>query len=233
MFAEKKMFDDFMIRALLGGIGVAIAAGPLGSFVVWKRMAFFGDALSHSALLGVAMGFVIGLNPSVGIIVLSVLFSLLIVALQEQRSYSSDTLLGIMAHSTLAIGLVVISFFKDLRVDLVSFLFGDILAATNNDLYIIYGGLVVSLGVLYFLWKPLLLSTLSQDLAKVEGVNIYLVRTVFMLLLSLFVALSIKVVGVLLITSMLVIPAATARAFSKTPEKMEVIESLVGVVSVI
>jgi zinc transport system permease protein len=225
--------DDFFIRAMLGGIGVALAAGPLGSFVVWKRMAFFGDALAHSALLGVALGFALGISHIFGVILVAALFSIVIVSLQKQRSYSSDTLLGIMAHSSLAFGLVVVSFIDKVRVDLMSFLFGDILAVSTNDIIFIYAGAIVSLLMLSLMWRPLLLSTLSEDLARVEGVNVDLMRFKFMLLVSLLVALSIKIVGILLVTSLLIIPAATARNFSKTPERMAVIAGLVGILAVI
>ena len=227
------MLDDFLVRAMLAGVGVAIAAGPLGSFVVWKRMAFFGDALSHSALLGVALSFVLGINHIFGIIFIAALFSLIIVTLQKQKSYSSDTLLGIMAHSALAIGLVTISFVDEIRVDLMSFLFGDILATDKIDILWIYSGTIISLLVLWRMWKPLVLTTLNRDIAKVEGVNVDLVRLQFMLLISLLVALSIKIVGILLVTSLLIIPAATARRFSTTPEGMAVIASIIGVISVV
>jgi zinc transport system permease protein len=227
------MIDDFLIKALIGGIGVALAAGPLGSFIVWKRMAFFGDALAHSALLGVALGFALGINQLFGVVLIAALFSFIIVSLQKQRSYSSDTLLGIMAHSSLALGLVVVSFIDKVRVDLMSFLFGDILAISTNDIIFIYIGAGVSIAMLYMMWRPLLLSTLNQDLAKVEGVNVDLVRLKFMLLVSLLVALSIKIVGIMLVTSLLIIPAATARKFSHTPERMAVVAAIIGCLSVV
>ncbi len=227
------ILDDFIIRAMIGGIGVAIAAGPLGSFVVWKRMAFFGDAISHSALLGVALGYILGINHIIGVVILAVLFSFFVAHLQKQRSYSSDTLLGIMAHSALAIGLVTVSFIDNVQVDLMSFLFGDILATDMKDILFIYTGVIISMGVLASMWRPLLLSTLNQDLAKVEGVNVDLVRFKFMLLISLLVALSIKIVGILLVTSLLIIPAATARRFSQTPEGMAIKASFIGSLAVI
>jgi zinc transport system permease protein len=227
------MLDDFFVRAIIGGIGVALAAGPLGSFIVWKRMAFFGDALAHSALLGVALGFALGINQVFGVVLVAALFSVVIVSLQKQRSYSSDTLLGIMAHSSLALGLVVVSFIDKVRVDLMSFLFGDILAIGVNDIVFIYVGALGSIAILATMWRPLLLSTLNQDLAKVEGVNVDLVRFKFMLLVSLLVALSIKIVGIMLVTSLLIIPAATARKFSHTPERMAVVAGFIGVLSVI
>jgi zinc transport system permease protein len=227
------MLDDFFIRAIIAGIGVAIVAGPLGSFVVWNRMAFFGDSLAHSALLGVSLAFAFNVHHILGIIISASIFSLIIVCLQKNRSYSSDTLLGIVAHSSLALGLVVISFFDSVRIDLMSFLFGDILATNKTDIIIIYTGLIFSLLVLKKIWRPLLLITINHDMAKVEGVNVQHSRFIFMLLMSLLVALSIKVVGILLVTSLLIIPTAAARRFSLTPEKMAVIASIIGCVSVI
>lgn len=226
------MLDDFIIRALLAGAGVAAIAGPLGSVVVWKRMAFFGDALAHSALLGIALSFWLGIHHIIGIVVLATLFSFLIGSLQKHHSFSNDTLLGIMAHGALATGLVVISFIDGARISLMSFLFGDILATGIDDIMWIYVGVTLGLGMLAFIWKPLLLSTINQDLAQVEGVNTHRIRLQFMLLVSLLVALSIKIVGVLLVTSLLVIPAATARQFAKTPERMALIASLAGMTSV-
>lgn len=227
------MPDDFMIKAALAGIGVAIAAGPLGSFIVWKRMAFFGDALAHSALLGIALGFVLGINHVVAIVVLAAIFSYFIVGLQRQRSYSSDTILGIMAHGALAVGLVTVSFVNSISVSLESFLFGDILATSQNDIYLIYAGAGGALAALCYIWRPLLLSTINQDLAKVEGVNVDVTRFIFMLLISLLVALSIKIVGILLVTSLLIIPAATARKFANTPERMAIIASFIAILSVL
>ncbi|MDG4547572.1 MAG: iron chelate uptake ABC transporter family permease subunit [Rickettsiales bacterium] len=229
---EIKMLDDFLIRAIIAGTGVALAAGPLGSFLVWNRMAFFGDSLAHSALLGVAIAFIFNVHHILGIVISASVFSLLIVSLQKNRSYSSDTMLGIVAHSALASGLVVVSFFDGIRVNLMSFLFGDILATDLNDIILIYTGLIISLSVLYKIWRPLLLTTINYDMAKVEGVNVDVIRLIFMLLISLLVALSIKIVGILLVTSLLIIPAATARKFSNTPERMVLAASCVGTMSV-
>jgi len=229
---EIKMLDDFLIRAIIAGTGVALAAGPLGGFLVWNRMAFFGDSLAHSALLGVAIAFIFNVHHILGIVISASVFSLLIVSLQKNRSYSSDTMLGIVAHSALASGLVVVSFFDGIRVNLMGFLFGDILATDLNDIMLIYAGLMICLAVLCKIWRPLLLTTINYDMAKVEGVNVDVIRLIFMLLISLLVALSIKIVGILLVTSLLIIPAATARKFSNTPEKMALVASCIGTMSV-
>lgn len=223
----------FFIYALLGGIGVAVISGPLGSFIVWKRMAYFGDAMSHSALLGIALGFLTHINITLGIVIIAVMFSFVLAYFQRQRTFSSDTILGILAHSSLAIGLVVLSQMKHIRVDLMGYLFGDILAIGLQDILIIYAYMAAALCVMYILWQNILLTIIQPDLAKVEGINTERTRLILMLLIAVFVALSIKIVGVMLVTAMLIIPAATARKFSKTPENMVVFASITGVTAVV
>lgn len=224
--------DDFLFRALLGGIGVALAAGPLGSFVVWRRMAYFGDTLAHSALLGVALGVLLGISETIGVMVLCVLLAVLLVLLERQRLLASDTLLGIFAHTALSLGLVALAFLETVRVDLVSYLFGDILAVSTSDLYWIWGGGTLALLLLAWIWRPLLALTVHEELARVEGVPVTRVRLGFMILIALVIAVAMKVVGVLLITSLLIIPAAAVRRFARTPEAMAGLASLAGCIAV-
>jgi zinc transport system permease protein len=232
MRREAGGMDDFVLRALLGGFGIALIAGPLGALVVWRRMAFFGDALSHSALLGVSLGFVFGINISLGIALVCLAVALLLALLQDRMRLASDTLLGIFAHSTLSIGLVAIAFMEGVRVDLMGYLFGDILAVSAMDLLWIYGGGIVVLGTLIALWRPLLAVTIHEDLARVEGVPVEWMRLAFVLLIAITIAAAMKIVGVLLITSLLIIPAATARRFAHTPEQMACIAALIGAAAV-
>jgi zinc transport system permease protein len=224
--------DDFVIRALLGGLGLAAVAGPLGSFVVWRRMAFFGDALAHSALLGIALGFLFKIDLTIGVVAVCVLLAVLLTVLQRRTRLAGDTILGIFAHSSLAFGLVVVSFMDRLRVDLISFLFGDILAITPLDLAWIYGGGAVILFALTRLWQPMLSLTVHEDLARVEGVPADKVRLAFVLLLALVIAIAMKIVGVLLITALLIVPAAAARSFARSPEQMAALAALIGAVAV-
>ena len=226
------MLDDFFIRALLGGIGVALLAGPLGCFIVWRRLAYFGDTLSHSALLGVAMALLLDMNITVTVFIISVVVSMLLIFLQRRASLSSDALLGLLAHSTLAVGLVVLAFMTWVRVDLMGFLFGDILAITVGDIAIIWGGGLVVLALVSFIWKPLLASTVSYEIAVAEGLRPDLANFLFMVLMAGVIAISMKIVGVLLITALLIIPAATARRFSGNPEIMAVMASILGAASV-
>ncbi len=223
---------DFFVRALLGGIGVALVTGPLGCFVVWRRMAFFGDSLAHGALLGVAIGVAAGIDVNIAILAVCVGLALFLLGLERQKRLAADTLLGILAHGTLALGLVAASLVKGARIDLMGYLFGDVLAITIGDLYWIYGGGLVVLLVLGAFWRPLLALAVHAELARAEGVPVRAARLVFMLLVALTVAIAMKIVGVVLVTALLIIPAATARRFAATPEMMAILASLAGAISV-
>jgi len=225
--------DDFLLRALLAGLAVVLIAGPLGVFIIWRRMAYFGDTLSHSAILGVALGFLLSINVNIGILISTVLVAVLLILAQRQKQLGSDTLLGIMAHSALSLGLVLISFVEGVRVDIDSWLFGDILTVSWNDLGLIAIGASVVLVVLALIWKPLLSLTVHEELARVEGVNVPLISTVYTLLIAILVAISMKIIGALLITSLLIIPAATARRFSHSPEAMAVFSVILGALAVV
>ena len=226
------MFDDFFVRAIIAGVGLAITAGPLGCFVVWRRMAYFGDTMAHSALLGVALSLLLNVNLLISVFVVAVVVSLLLIALQRRGGLSADALLGILSHATLAIGLVLVSFMYWVRIDLISFLFGDILAVTEADIDLIWGGGILVLLALVNIWRPLLASTVSSEVAEAEGLQPEKTRLYFMLLMALIIAIAMKVVGIMLITSMLIIPAATARRFSSTPEVMAIVASGLGVIAV-
>ena len=227
------MLDDFFSRAILAGIGVALTVGPLGCFIVWRRMAYFGDTMAHSALLGVALAFLFQINLMAGVFLVASLVSIALLLLQRRGALSTDALLGILSHSTLALGLVMVAFMSWVRVDLMGFLFGDILAVSRADIAFVYGGGAIILAIMAWLWKPLLASTVNDELAEAEGMAPERARFVFMLLMALVIAISMKIVGVLLITSLLIIPAATARRFSSTPEMMAVLASLIGVAAVV
>ena len=227
------MLDDFFVRALLGGIGVAIVAGPIGCFILWRRLAYFGDTLSHSALLGVAMALLLELNITLSVFIICLIVSLLLLLLQKRASLSSDSLLGLLAHATLAVGLVVLAFMTWVRVDLMGFLFGDILAVSKDDITLIWlGGLVVLAG-LVSIWRRLFAATVNYDLAKAEGAKPDFTNFIFMALVAAVIAVSMKLVGVLLITALLIIPAATARRFSTSPEHMAIMAAVIGSLSVI
>lgn len=227
------MLDDFFLRALLAGVGLALTTGPLGCFIVWRRMAYFGDTMAHSALLGIALSLFFEVNLLLSVFLVATLISMLLIVLQKRGALSADALLGILSHSTLAIGLVMVAFMSWVRVDLISFLFGDILAVTVSDLQLIWGGGILVTFALIRLWRPLLAGTVSPELAEAEGMQPEKARFLFMLLMAVVIAIAMKIVGILLITSLLIIPAATARRFAGSPEGMAVMASLIGALAVI
>ncbi len=221
------MLDDFMIRAALAGLGVAIAAAPLGCFVVWRRMAYFGEATAHAAVLGVALALALSL-PILPAVILAALTMAWAVTLLRGRGYGMDTLLGVMAHTALAAGLVAVSLLSDVRLDLMGFLFGDILAVSKQDLGVIWGGAAAVVALMAWRWSPLLLATLNPDLARAAGIDPRREELWLTLSLALVVAVAIKVVGVLLIAALLVIPAAGARGLVRTPEAMAMGAGAIG-----
>ena len=227
------MLDDFFTRAIVAGIGVALITGPLGCFIVWRRLAYFGDTLSHSALLGVALAILFEVNITLAVFAVSVLVSAALVLLQRRAALSADALLGLLAHATLAIGLVVLSFMTWVRIDLMGFLFGDILAVSKFDIVLIWAGGAVCLAILAMIWRRLFAGTVSPELAEAEGMAPDQANAVFMILLAAVIAISMKIVGVLLITAMLIIPAATARRFASGPEQMAVLSALIGTAAVV
>ena len=224
------MLDDFMMRATLAGIGVALAAAPLGCFVVWRRMAYFGDATAHAAILGVALSLALSISVFAGAMVVALLMALT-VNLLTGRGYAMDTLLGVLAHSALAFGLVAVSFISGIRIDLMAYLFGDILAVSRMNLGVIWGGAALVVALIGWRWSALLTATLNEDLAYASGNDPKREQLVLTLALAITVAVAIKVVGVLLIAAMLIIPAAAARPLSRTPESMALVAAGIGSVS--
>ena len=226
------MLDDFLVRAILAGLGVALAAAPLGCFVVWRRMAYFGDATAHAAILGVALSLALSVSVFVGALVVSLLMALT-VSFLSGRGYAMDTLLGVLAHSALAFGLVAVSFLSGIRIDLMAYLFGDLLAVSHSDLAVIWSGAVLVVLLMSWRWSALLTSTLNADLAHASGIDPKREQLVLTLALAIVVAVAIKVVGILLIAALLIIPAAAARPLSSTPERMAVIAAGIGALAIL
>ena len=224
---------DFFYYAILSGVGLALVAGPLGSFIVWRRMSYFGDTLAHSALLGIAIGLMTGSNPQLSIIVSCLLLALLLTVLDRRPSLSSDTLLGILAHSSLAVGVLVLALSRSQRVNLEAYLFGELLTVAGNDVLWILLVIAVVAALLFRFWNDLLSITIHAELAEIEGLNVSRLNLLLIMLMALTIAISMKIVGVLLITSLLIIPPAAARHLAKTPEKMALLASGIGVFSVI
>ncbi|MDA0148042.1 zinc ABC transporter permease subunit ZnuB [Vibrio sp. LaRot3] len=224
---------EFLLPSIIAGLGIALIAGPLGSFVVWRKMAYFGDTLAHASLMGLALGFLLDINLYLALVICCLALAVILVTLQKQQLVATDTLLGILAHSALSLGLVAVSFLDNVRIDLMSYLFGDLLAVSPTDLIFIYSGAVAVAIVLAIFWRPLLSTTVNEDLAAVEGHNTDLMRLILMLLVGMVIAVGMKFVGALIMTSLLIIPAATARRFAQTPEQMALIASVIGSIAVL
>ncbi|MGI9305972.1 MAG: metal ABC transporter permease [Gammaproteobacteria bacterium] len=224
--------EPFIIRAALAGIGVAVVAGVLGCFVVWRRMAYFGDALAHGALLGVALALLADFPAQLGIFAAGAVFSFLLVWLRRQKRLATDVLLGILAHAALAAGIVAASL-SGAQFDLHAYLFGDILFVSDADLLWLGGGGALALALLAARWTQLTLLAVDEDIAAAEGVNPFRANLLLTLLVALSVALSVRIIGVLLITALLIIPAATARPFAGSPAGMALLSAALGVLAVI
>ncbi len=226
------MIDDLLIRSALAGFGVSLIAAPLGCFIIWQRMSYYGSTIAHSGLLGVALGFLLAINLNIAIIVVGLALSVFLMLLQKQKLLPADSLLGILAHAFLAAGLIAASFIPDQRLDLMSYLFGDILAITTQDILWIFITAIISLSILIWHWDKILMLSIHEELAQAEGINTEKTRFIFMVLISMTVALAMKVVGILLITAMMIIPAATARPFCNSPEKMAFLSFFVACMAI-
>lgn len=226
------MIIDFFLHAMLAGVMLAVIAAPLGCFVVWRRMSYFGDAVAHSALLGVVLGVSFDIPLLLAIVPVAVLMALLLNKLESGTRLSTDTLLGILAHIGLALGVTLLALTPHITVDLMAYLFGDILAVSSDDLMAMYILASMILFLLWLYWKPLVMMTVSEELARVRGVNIERYRLLLMLMIAVTVAVSLKLVGLLLITSMLILPAAIARYYSRSPLQMVVLAVFVALIAI-
>lgn len=224
---------DFIVYALAAGIGLAMVSGPLGAFIVWRRMSYFGDTLAHSSLLGIALGIMLDINPQLSIIFSCLLFAGILTLLDRKPSISTDTLLGILAHSTLALGIVMLALTGSVRINLEAYLFGALLTIGVGDLIWVLSVVALSGCVLFIFWNRFLAITVHSELARIEGLNVSRLNLLLVLLVALTIAVSMKIVGVLLITSLLIIPPAAARRLSQSPEQMAFFASLIGAVSVV
>lgn len=224
--------DDFLVRALLAGLAIAITAAPLGTFVVWRKLAYFGDATAHSALLGVSLGVMLAAPPMLGVAAVALAVALTVTLAGTRKGYSADTMLGVFSHASLATGLVLAATLPGLRIDLLETLLGDILAVTWRDVVVIWLGAAAIVAVIAWSWRDLLNATFSPELMVAEGGSERRNQLVLNISLALFVALSMQLVGVLLITAILILPAAAARPLARSPEQMAVLAGAVGTLSV-
>jgi len=227
--------DSFILYALAAGIALALVVGPLGSVVVWRRMAYFGDTLAHAALLGVALSIAAEQLPMLGVGLIGVAIAALLFWLEKQRDLSTDTLLGILSHSALALGLIVLSVVQaqGFNINLMSYLFGDLLAVGGFDLVLMYSSVLIILLVFSQILSPLISISVNEELARIDGVAVEKIRFIFMILLALVIAVALKVVGILLITALLIIPAATARLYSRSPRQMVMVAVVLAMAAVV
>jgi zinc transport system permease protein len=223
----------FMQRALWGGVILGVLGGWLGSFAVLRQLSFFSHTVGHAALLGIVLGVLLNLDPTLTLLPFTVLFGLGVIYLIDQTDLWSDTVLNIVFSASLASAVIALSFVKSYQGNLMNLLFGDILAIRSTDLglsLVVLVVAIVSLGLT--LWAQTLL-TLHEEMAKAQGVHVRLHQTWFVILLSLAVVVAIKAVGVLLVNAFLVIPAATAKVLSRRFAVFIVLSSVLGAVSAV
>lgn len=225
--------EPFVLRALIAGLVLAIVAAPLGCIVLWRRMAYVGETLAQSSLIGVAFGLALNIDLTVSVIAAAVLAALILVAFGQQKLLALDSVLGLMHHAALAMGVVAITLLKGPSIDLMGFLFGDVFAVTSEDLRWVFAGGAVVLAATFMLWKSLVRVSLHEDLATAEGVNPKWVRGAFDVLLAVTIAVSMKIVGILLVMAFLIVPAVAARPLAGTPERMAAIAAVVAMIGVV
>jgi zinc transport system permease protein len=226
------MIEPFLLRALAAGVGLAVVAAPLGCIVVWRRMAYFGETIAQGGLIGIAMGLALQMDLTLSVLATAVAMAGLLILLGRQSVVPVDSLLGLLHHVALAGGIVATAALKGPSVDLMGYLFGDVLAVTASDLVWVYGGGLIVLAALAWLWEPLLRLSIHPELAEAEGVPAERVRIAFTLLIALTVALSMKLVGALLAIAFLIVPAVAARPLAATAERMAAVAALVAAFSV-
>lgn len=227
------ILPEFLWLPLMAGLGIAITAGPLGAFLVWQRMAYFGDSMAHATLLGVAIAMFFEVDMTFGILGLSLAFAFLLTLLAMQEKLPTDTLLASLAHASLAAGIVALSLLGTAQeVDLHSFLLGDILFVSKEQLYGVGGVMLACLGGIIWLWNRLLMVTLSPELSAAEGAHVFGTRLMLIGLLALFVTVSMQIIGVLLLTALLILPTATVSPYCRSPEAVAISASIAGAVNV-
>lgn len=225
--------DEWLLRAALAGVGIATIGGAMGCFLVWRRMAFFGDTLAHSALLGIALGLLLDVAAPFAALAVCLAIAALFARHERSAALASDTLLAVIAHGSLAAGVVAVAVLAPRGAGLEAWLFGDLLAVGERELMLVAGiGAAVAM-IAAANWRDWLSIAVDEDLARVEGVAVERVRRLQMLSIAALVAVAMNIVGVLLVTALLIVPAATARAFARSPEQMAGLGAVFGAVSVL
>lgn len=223
--------EPYLLRALAAGVGLAIVAAPLGCFVVWNRMAYFGETVAQASLLGVALGLMFQLDLTISVLLVALAVAGLLILAGRQTAVPVDSILGLMHFGALAAGVIATALVRGPSVDLMGYLFGDVFAVTGADLVWVYGGGALALAAMAWLWSSLLRLAVHEELAAAEGVSRDRVRIAFTLILALTIAIGMKIVGILLVIAFLIVPSVAARPFSATPERMAVLAALAGIAS--
>lgn len=227
------MLEPFFLRALVASLALAVIAAPLGCFVVWQRMSYFGESIAQASLVGVALGLALRLDLTLGVLIAALAAAMLLIWFSRQKIVALDSILGLMHHAALAIGVIATAMIEGPGVDLMGFLFGDVFAVTGTDIAWIFAGGAIALAIVAWLWQPLLRLAVHEELAAAEGVNRDRIRTIFTILLALAIAVAMKIVGILLVMAFLVVPAVAARPLAATPERMVALSAIIAAVSVI
>jgi zinc transport system permease protein len=227
------VLEPFLLRALVAGLGLAIVAAPLGCFVVWQRMAYFGETVAQASLLGVALGLALQLDVTLGALLVAVAMAFALIWLGRQQVVALDSVLGLLHHAALAAGVIAASLIQGPPIDLMGFLFGDVFAVTPTDIFWILAGGSAVLAVVVWLWHPLLRLSVHEDLAAAEGIRRQRVKTIFTLLLAVTIAVAMKIVGILLVMAFMVVPAVAARPLAATPERMVALTAVIAAASVL
>ncbi|OWZ24980.1 metal ABC transporter permease [Wolbachia endosymbiont of Wuchereria bancrofti] len=222
--------QDFFINSLIAIVIISLVTGALGSFMIWQRLSYLGDSLSHSSLLGIALALIFKISPSISIMLIAIVFAILL-SLNFNRLYSVDTILNIVTNVVLSSSLILMSFLPSSNSSIISSLFGNILTLEQSDIVLISLTSIVVVLILIFRWRYWLIISINQDLAIVEKVNVNLVRLEFLITLAIFIAASAQLIGILLIAAFLLIPAASSRLISKTPMQMIIVATVFSLIS--
>jgi ABC-type Mn2+/Zn2+ transport system permease subunit len=211
----------FMQRAFVTAILIGTVTALIGSYVVLRGLAFIGASIAHASFGGVVLGLLLGWNPVITAIIFSVGTGLGIAAISESRRIKEDTAIGIFFAATMALGIFLIGFLHDYVLSIFNFLFGDILAVTPQDLWLTLALTLGVLGTVLLLYKEFLLITFDPEVARAQGFPVRLLHAIFIVLIALTVVVSLKVVGIILVSALLVIPAATAYQLARDFRRMQ------------
>ncbi|WP_343377602.1 iron chelate uptake ABC transporter family permease subunit [Buchnera aphidicola (Formosaphis micheliae)] len=223
------MITELFLQGWLAGMLLTLVTGPLGSFIVWRRMTFLSDTLSHSSLLGLAGGIFFNINPFYMVLFLLLILSLFIVILEQDLYLSLDLILGIMTNSAVSLSMIIFNCISEKdRIDVSNYFFGNLLKITLFDVVMVAMIITIILLILYIYWNKILLCSINPELAIIEGVNIFKIRLIFMFITTLTIIIAIKLIGSLIITSLLIMPAAIAKRFSSSPEQMAILATIIG-----